>query len=144
MFTAEFRRHCSLLGRKKVHHAMQIIKSPLRWVSAETTVFQKHHNSCLQNPNQTGELEGGKHLNWYLSCCTAVLGWLMRICCHSDTIQTLNIAAPFPFFWHDSRRHVCRGCTGHLMLVKRELRSRLPKDTEQTKHPNKTKGATRQ
>ena len=23
------------------------------------------------------------------------------------------------FFWHGWRRHVCRGCTGHLMLVKR-------------------------
>ena len=36
-------------------------------------------------------------------------------------------------FLHGSRRLVCRGCTGHLMLVKRELRSRLQKSKKQTK-----------
>ena len=29
------------------------------------------------------------------------------------------------FFLHGWRRHVCRGCTGHLVLVKKELLARL-------------------
>ena len=43
-------------------------------------------------------------------------------------------------FLHGSRRYVCRGCTSHLRLVKRELRSRLQSNkTPNTTNKQKTK-----
>ena len=39
-------------------------------------------------------------------------------------------------FLHGWRRHVCRDCTGHLALVKRELRARLQKQRTTNKNQN--------
>ena len=55
--------------------------------------------------------------------------WLLP---HSQA--TLRLCPPF--FLHGSRRYVCRGCTSHLRLVKREIRTKRQNET--TKKPNQT------
>ena len=42
------------------------------------------------------------------------------------------------FFLHGSRRYARRGCTSHLKLVKRELRTKRPTTTEQETNKQKT------
>ena len=50
----------------------------------------------------------------------------------------------YALFLHGSRRYVCRGCTSHLKLVKRELRTMRPITTDQGKHKQETKNTNPQ
>ena len=60
----------------------------------------------------------------------------------TNTLQSDAVKPIYCFFLHGSRRYVCRGCTSHLKLVKRELRTKLqdnkpPKQKQNTQIRNK-------